>query len=125
MELDLRNLVRATVICDIDGCIFVHHGKGPTIQWTTEPEAIESTAKWLEQAEMSGHHIVLMTARPEHYRKWLEDYLHLTGIVYHQLVMGVSNGPRVLINDAKPTAVKTAFAYTVPRNEGVSACPKY
>jgi len=43
--------------------------------------------------------IVLVTARPETYREETMKQLVKAGVCFHQLVMGVTNGMRVLIDD--------------------------
>jgi len=45
--------------------------------------------------------------------------LHETGIFYDQLVMGLPTGPRVLVNDAKPDGMKTAYAVNLVRDTGI------
>lgn len=41
------------------------------------------------------------------------------GLFYDQLVMGLPNGPRVLINDKKPEGIVSAVAYSIERDGGI------
>jgi hypothetical protein len=67
---------------------------------------------------MDGAHIVLVTARPEVFRELLVKSLHAHGLVYHQLVMGVTSGERVLVNDQKLSG-KAATAIEMTRNSNI------
>ena len=60
-----------------------------------------------------------MTSRPESEKKRLILNLKKLNIKFHKLVMGVSGGTRILINDKKPSlpGLKTALAYETRRNK--------
>lgn len=107
-----------TVIIDIDGCVFEHHGKGASYQWSELPTLLPHVSESFDFLEADGACIVLMTARPECCRADLEADLRLCGLFWHSLVMGVTSGPRYLINDAKPGADVTAYGITLKRNGG-------
>ena len=84
---------------------------------------IEGTMEKLNLWHCHGHYIVITTARPETARKYTERQLFDLGIVYNQLVMGVGQGVRVLINNTSihyDTSVETAQGITLPLNEGIS-----
>jgi mannose-6-phosphate isomerase-like protein (cupin superfamily) len=54
---------------------------------------------------------------PEVTRAHTEQSLTSLGIFYDELIMGCARGPRILVNDNKPTFPnKTAFAFTLERN---------
>jgi len=111
-----------TYFVDVDGVLFKHKGEGPCAQWephTTEllPGAREQFNKW----EMAGAHIVLVTARKESLRVELEDELRRHGLFWDQLIMGITSGERVIINDVKPDGQDTCRAITIPRNVGLMA----
>lgn len=108
-----------TYFIDIDGTILEHKEKGAAEQWYGKSKVIEGSRERLSQLEHEGHHIVLVTARPQSMRYQLEDELKALRIVFHQLVCGITAGTRYLINDAKPGDGNTAVAITVPRNEGI------
>ena len=109
-----------TYFIDIDGCIFIHRGEGASYQWLLKPpELCYGVVQQLDILERRGDMIVLVTARPETLRERLEYELQLLGVIYHRLVMGVTSGVRVLVNDAKPENEDTAIGITIPRNEGL------
>lgn len=88
------------------------------------PGAAEKTREWYQQ----GHTIILTTARSESMRKITVQQLHNAKIIYHQLLMDIPNGPRILINDITEEAAGKgeykAFAFNVVRNkDGIANIP--
>lgn len=87
-----------TIFCDIDGTIikhvhrFSHVGLDPAISL---PGVIEKFNEW----DSKGHKIILTTARKESARSVTEKQLNEIGLCWDQLIMGVSSGERILIND--------------------------
>jgi hypothetical protein len=49
-----------------------------------------------------------------------EKQLAELGIFYDQLIMGMGGGPRIVINDNKPSGQETAFAINLERNKGIN-----
>lgn len=108
-----------TWIIDIDGVVFEQHGP-PSDQWYSDPKPIKETVDLLNALEGYGDHIVLMTARPESLRDFLTILLRRHRVPYHQLVMGVTAGLRILVNDVKVEgAPPKAQATNVIRNMGM------
>ena len=109
-----------TIFCDIDGTLIKHHGDiVRNLSETPEllPGALESIKAW----EKLNYRIILTTGRKESTRSQTEAQLDSTGIVYDQLVMGITNGERVLINDKKPAGLaNTARAVNLVRNGGLT-----
>jgi len=108
-----------TFFLDIDGTIFEH--KGDLHRMITEPivvldGVIEKFLEW----RSDGHYIILTTARAEGVRTITEQQLFNAGIFFDKLIMGLPNGPRVLVNDSRPDGINTATAYCVTRNIGIS-----
>lgn len=111
-----------TRIIDIDGVLLHHYGAGSCKQWHA-PNAtiIDGTHDVLDAWEKAGDHIVLMTARPESTREELSRSLREQGIFWHQLIMGVASGLRVLINDYASDGQRTACALNLTRNAGIAS----
>lgn len=113
-------LQNKTIILDIDGCILRHqHGATNTISKETHllPGVLDKFNEW----DKSGYKIVLMTARKESSRGITESHLKMYGLFWDHLVMGVGNGPRILINDLKPDYSEAmAIAINLTRDEGLS-----
>ena len=110
-----------TIFIDIDGTIFYHYGTQKD-QIVRTPMVLSGVHDALHKWEKAGHHIVLTTARKEGSRKLTEIQLEQAGIVYDQLVMGITGGVRVLINDLKKDSEHpTAIGLCVPKNEGLDS----
>ena len=104
-----------TVIVDIDGCIFKHRQQGASVQWGTCSELLPGVIEQFDLWEKECACIVLITARKESCRALLEERLLRNGLYWDKLIMGVTSGPRYLINDSKGQG-RSAFAYTMNRN---------
>lgn len=109
---------RRTIFCDIDGTIFKHQGDLYHMMKEADvlPGVIEKFLEWRE----NGDYIVLTTARAEGCRLTTEQQLANHGVFYDQLVMGIGNGPRLLVNDEKPDGTLTAEAVCIKRDEGLA-----
>lgn len=106
-----------TYFLDIDGTLLEHLKDFEKITTTENIRALhgakEKTGKW----HCEGHTIIITTARSESMRGITERQLQNAGIVYDQLIMGLSAGVRVLVNDYKWGGEYKAKAYNVLRNK--------
>jgi ribonucleotide monophosphatase NagD (HAD superfamily) len=108
-----------TIICDIDGVLVQHEGDILT-QHVGEPVVLNGVHEALREWDRKGYKIILLTGRRESTREQTEAQLARANIIYDQLVMGITGGVRVLINDFKPLSrVDTAHAINLIRNEGL------
>lgn len=87
-----------TIFCDIDGTL-VKHMHTISDALSTEPVILPEVRNKINQWDSQGHKIILVTARKESTREITEAQLRSLGIAWDQLVMGVSSGQRVLVND--------------------------
>ena len=112
------NNKQKTFFIDIDGTI-VSHKKNLHNMITNDmevlPEVIDKFLEWRKD----GHYIVLTTARAEGARYATERQLAKAGIFYDKLVMGLTNGQRILINDNKPDGIPSAVSYAITRDAGL------
>lgn len=110
-----------TIFCDIDGVLFKHSGD-ITSQHLLPVKEIEmqGVRETFTAWDRKGYKIILTTGRRESTRPYTEKQLAAAGIFYDHLLMGITGGIRVLINDHKPDSdVETAIAVNLKRNEGV------
>lgn len=108
-----------TYFLDIDGTL-LHHADNLCNMMMWEPRPIQGTQETLLKWRADGHYIVITTARPEGLRSLTERQLHSVGIFYDQLVMGLTSGPRVLVNDTKPDGTITAISHSIERDSGIA-----
>lgn len=112
-----------TVILDIDGLLLHHGGKPASFQWFDDGpyrDEVVGARELLDRLEREGHYIVLITARKRCARKLLKEQLHQCRLYYDQLIMGVTSGVRVLVNDSKPGGGATAIGITLERNAPIN-----
>jgi hydroxymethylpyrimidine pyrophosphatase-like HAD family hydrolase len=107
-----------TIFCDIDGTLCIHH-EDIVRQHSEELQLLPETIEVLKQWERSGHRIILTTGRKKSHRKQLESQLRNAGIFWDELIMGLSNGPRVIVNDVKKGGEDRALSCNVARNKGI------
>jgi hydroxymethylpyrimidine pyrophosphatase-like HAD family hydrolase len=110
-----------TILCDIDGTLIEHRGDICTQHLIREDIVLSGTLEKLREWDKKGYKIILITGRRESTRKETEEQLSKFGIIYDQLVMGVTGGVRVLINDTKPDKETdpTAISINIKRNNGI------
>lgn len=99
-----------TWILDVDGTICKHNGykKGNDI-------LLPGVAEFFSKIPNIDF-IVFITSRPESCAKELEGFLRDKGIRYDKIIYGVPYGERILINDCKPSGLKTAIAINKKRD---------
>jgi histidinol phosphatase-like enzyme len=108
-----------TIFCDIDGCIFFHPGKLAiaTQKPVVLPGVKDKFCEWIRK----GYTIILTTGRPESLRLITEQQLNEVDLHYHNLIMNLPRGQRVVINDVKlDRKGKTAACVNLKRNEGMT-----
>ena len=92
----------ATYIFDLDGVIFKNGTRFWQPRWG-ENSVIGEARDRVNSLYGAGNYIVLMTSRPDEFREVTERQLRNENISYHQLVMGVYHGTRIVVNDFGPT----------------------
>lgn len=108
-----------SIFCDIDGTLLQH--TADITENLKHTIVLEHVRESIKQWDRLNYHIILTTGRKESTRKQTEEQLARVGIIYHQLIMNLPNGPRVLINDKKENGIEnTAYAINVVRNEGLT-----
>ena len=112
------NTIPKTVFCDIDGTLLRH--TGDILLNMKLNEVLPNVNQTIRQWDRNNYRIILTTGRKESTRQQTVDQLKAAGIVYDQLIMGLPNGPRVIINDKKEKGIEnTAYAVNLVRNSGL------
>ena len=92
-----RMIQPKTIFCDIDGTLVEH--KGDIVKnYQESPSVLNNVLHTLKQWDKHNYKIILTTGRKESTRDATVKQLIELGIVYDQLIMGIPNGDRVLIN---------------------------
>jgi quercetin dioxygenase-like cupin family protein len=108
-----------TIFCDIDGTLLKHSGDICSI-YNDSSVVLNDVIRNIKEWEKLNYKIILTTGRKECLRKKTEEELLNNGIIYDQLVMGLTNGKRILINDKKENSPEnTAYAINLVRNGGM------
>lgn len=87
-----------TIFCDIDGTILKHKHRFSEIP-NSEPNLLPGVIEKINEWDSFGHKIIFVTARKESAREITEKHLKQLGLCWDLLVMGVTSGQRILIND--------------------------
>lgn len=115
----MMNEMKKTLFIDIDGTLVKHQGNLSDM-FLKDIEVLPGVLEKFNEWDAKGYKIILTTGRKECLRKITEDQLLKNGIFFDQLVMGLTRGERVLINDIKPNNdMSVATAIQINRNEGL------
>lgn len=87
-----------TLFVDLDGTILKHVHRYSDL-FAAAPILLPGVLDKLNQWDSQGHRIVLCTARKESARGLTERQLEVLGVPYDTLLMGLTSGGRVLVND--------------------------
>jgi hypothetical protein len=105
--------LRKTWILDLDGTLVRHNG------YKDGSEAfLPGAIKFLRDIDADDF-VMILTAREEGARAATEAFLEDNGVRYDMLMFEMPMGERVLLNDSKPSGLKTAYAVECSRNEGL------
>ena len=100
-----------TWILDLDGTIVKHNGYKIDGKDTFLPGA-EKFLKSIPVKDM----IVFITSRTEEYRVITEEFLKSNNVRFDHIIFDAPFGERIIINDNKPSGLKTGIAINVDRN---------
>ena len=107
-----------TIFCDIDGTLLKHRGPSK-VALQHHGDLLPETIRVIREWDRNANNIVLTTGRKESLRKTTEEELLEHGIVYDRLLMGLSGGDRILINDRKPDGRLAAWSISPDRDSGL------
>lgn len=110
-QLKLSNLPKTWLI-DIDGTIVKHNGYKDNGRDTLLNGVSEFFASLPKDDK-----VILLTARESSQMPRLKAFLARHKIRFDALISDLPFGERILINDIKPSGLKTAFAINKKRNE--------
>lgn len=100
-----------TWILDLDGTVVKHNG-----YLIDGQDSFLDGAKAFLTAIPDGDMVIFVTSRTEREKGFTEAFLAGHGIRYDHIVYNAPYGERILMNDTKPTGLKTALAIPVTRD---------
>ncbi len=100
-----------TWILDLDGTIVKHNG----YKLDGKDTLLEGAGDFLRSLPPEDM-IIFLTSRDKSYGKATEDFLRRQGIRYDTVIYNAPYGERILINDRKPSGLKTAVAVNTDRD---------
>ncbi len=102
-----------TWFLDLDGTLVKHNG-----HLTDGRDSLLPGAGALLAQIPAGDLVVIVTSRGESHRAATEVFLVESGIRYDHIIFGAPFGERIVVNDAKPSGLRTAVSVSVSRDEG-------
>ena len=115
-ELIKKKKEQITVFCDLDGTIINHEANGT---YDNKELLLDGVKNKLNLLKKKGK-IVITTARNK--KDMIEKILKRLKIPYDEIIVGLNSGPRLLINDIKPSMPFNIMAksYNIIRNTGMN-----
>jgi len=104
-----------TWILDVDGTIVKHNGFLDDGCDTILPYVKDFFKKLSENDK-----VIILTARKGDYLEKLKEFLDENNLRYDYLLSDMPMGERILINDKKPSGLKTSYAINLERDAGLN-----
>lgn len=115
-ELRLSSLPK-TWIFDLDGTIVKHNG-----YLIDGNDTLLDGAKELFDKIPPSDYILITTSRKLEWRELTVNFLKANNIRYNSILWEMPIGERILVNDMKPSGMKTAFAINKQRDAELDLC---
>lgn len=113
-----KTIKNPTFFVDIDGTLVQYRkfSELSTAVLTPIQEVIDTVNKYYDE----GAIIIITTARPNTYELFTKQELEKLGVKYHQLVMDLGRGTRVILNDKDPEnpELPRALGINLNRDQG-------
>lgn len=114
-DLNLRlSKLPKTYLIDIDGTLLKHNGY-KIDGFDTLLEGVSEFFANLNEEDV----VILLTARKKNELTNLKNFLRKNHIRFDKIITDLPFGERILINDIKPSGLKTAFAINKKRDESL------
>ena len=101
-----------TWILDLDGTIVKHNG----YKIDGEDSFLEGAEEFLKSIP-EGDMVIFITSRKLEYKNVTERFLKDNNVKYDHIIYEAPYGERILINDNKPSGLKTGYALNMNRND--------
>lgn len=104
-----------TWLIDIDGTIVKHNG----YLIDGNDTLLDGAVEFMKNIPPKDK-IILLTARKKEYAGLTEDFLRANKIHFDNIIYELPPGERILINDCKPSGLKTAYSINVKRDDSIN-----
>ena len=101
-----------TWILDVDGTLVKHNG----YKIDGYDTLLDGVKEFFDKVPPDDK-IILLTAREGKYLEDLKIFLKENNLRYDYILTDIPMGERILVNDRKPSGLKTAYAINKTRNE--------
>ena len=109
---------KPTIFCDIDGTIVHKQSRHGSDRFGTNPVILEHNVAHIKNLIDQGCTVIFTTARPKKYHDVTRRMLDRMGFQYCQLISGLNNSYRILINDFDTlNPYPSARCVNIPSNE--------
>jgi hydroxymethylpyrimidine pyrophosphatase-like HAD family hydrolase len=114
----IKTTKNPTFFVDIDGTLVKYRKFAELENSTLEP--IQDVIDTINDYYEKGAHIVITSARPDSYELFTKQELETIGVKYHQIILGLGRGTRVVINDNDPQnpEISRSLGVNLNRNMG-------
>lgn len=103
-----------TWLIDIDGTLVRHNG-----YLNGKDELLGGVREFFASLPKDDI-VILLTARTAQDLPALREFLAQNGVHYNQIITDLPVGERILLNDTKPSGLKTAFAVNKARDAALT-----
>lgn len=110
LELPLSSLGH-TWILDLDGTLVKHNG----YKLDGADSFLEGAEEFLASIPVTDL-VLILTSRAKEYSDQTEEFLQKHGVRYDAIIYDAPYGERILVNDDKPSGLKTAVAVEKERD---------
>ncbi len=100
-----------TWIFDLDGTLVTHNG------YKENNEKLLDGVKDFFKQIPNDDFVLILTSRSSSLKEDTENFLKKENIKYNQIIYDLPHGERILVNDRKPSGLKTAYAVNKNRDE--------
>lgn len=103
-----------TWLFDLDGTLVKHNGYK-----CGEDTLLPGVKDFFDQNIIDTDYVLIITARESEFEGIAEKCFSENGIFYDKIIYNMPNGERILVNDIKPSGLKTAYSYNLIRDTGL------
>lgn len=111
-DLTLSNLPKTWLI-DVDGTLVKHNG-----HLNGGDQLLPGVKDFFAKISITDK-VILLTAREKKYESELRKFLEREQIRHDQIIFDLPIGERIVINDKKPSGLKTAHSVNLERDGGI------